>query len=69
MLSLSQTKMTTRRQKRKAVAELASANLETPITRDNQPENLVAGTSESPEIQPENLDEVKLSLRKRSCLT
>ena len=60
--------MTTRSQKRKTVEDLASGNLETPITRDDQLENLVAGTIKSPRLQPENLDEIK-SFRKRSCPT
>ena len=56
--------MTTTSQKRKAVAELASREFETPTADNNQPENLVAGPSKSPRVQPENLEEIKTSLRK-----
>ena len=56
--------MTTRSQKRKAVAELASGEFETPRAYNNQPENLVAGPSKSSRVQPENLEEIKTSLRK-----
>ena len=56
--------MTTRIQKKKAVAKLASVEFETPTADNNQPENLVAGPSKSPRVQPENLEEIKTSLRK-----
>ena len=56
--------MTTRSQKRKAVAELASGEFETPTAYNNQPENLVAIPSKSSRVQPENLEEIKTSLRK-----
>ena len=56
--------MTTRSQKRKAVAELVSGEFEASIVESNQPENLIAGPSKSPKIQPENLEEIKTSLRK-----
>ena len=56
--------MTTRSQKRKAVAELASGDFETSIAENSPSENLVASSSKSPRIQSENLDEIKTSLRK-----
>ena len=56
--------MTTRSRKRKAVAELVSGDFETSIAENNPPENLVASFSKSPRIQPENLYEMKTSLRK-----
>ena len=56
--------MTTRSQKKKAVAELVSGDFEVSITENNLPENFVASSSKSPRIQPENLDEIKTSLRK-----
>ena len=56
--------MTTRIQKTEAVAELVSGEIETPIVENNQSENLIAGPSNSPRVQPENLEEVKSSLRK-----
>ena len=56
--------MTTRSQKRKAVAELVSGDFETSVTEKSPPKNLVARSSKSPRMQPENLDEIKTSLRK-----
>ena len=56
--------MTTRIQKRKAVAELVSGDFETSITKNNPSENLVAGPSKIPRVEPENLGETKTSLRK-----
>ena len=56
--------MTTKSQKRKPVAELVSGDSEASITVNNPPENLVASSSKSPRIQPENLDELKTSLSK-----
>ena len=56
--------MTTRCQKGKAVEQLVSAELETPIVENNRSENLVAGPSKHPRVHPENLDEIKSSLRK-----
>ena len=56
-------KMTTRNQNRKAVEEVVSHDLETPIAGNNQTLILVAGLSKSPRIQPQNLDEIKTSLR------
>ena len=56
--------MTTRSQKRKAVEELVSTEMETPITEVNQNLNPVAGSSKSPRVTTENLEEIKSSLRK-----
>ena len=56
--------MTTRSQKKKAVAELVSGDFETSITENFPPETLVASSSKIPRIEPENLAEVKTSLRK-----
>ena len=56
--------MTTRSQKRKAVAELVSGDFETSITENFPPETLVASSSKIPRIEPENLAEIKTSLRK-----
>ena len=39
--------MTIRSQRRKAVAELVSGEIETAATENNQPENLYAGPSKS----------------------
>ena len=56
--------MTTRSQKRKAIEELVSTEMETPIPETNQNLNPVAGTSKSPRVITENLEEIKSSLRK-----
>ena len=56
--------MTTRSQKRKAVAELFSADFKTPVNENIPPEDLMAGPSKTLRIEPENLDEIKTSLRK-----
>ena len=56
--------MTTRSQKRKAVEELVPTEIETPIPETNQNLNPVAGTSKSPRVLTENLEEIKSSLRK-----
>ena len=56
--------MTTRIQKRKAVEELVSAEIETPLAGNSQNINLVAGTSKSPKVHTENLEELKSTLRK-----
>ena len=56
--------MTTRSQKRKAIAELVSGDFETSITENFPPETLVASSSKIPRIEPENLAEIKTSLRK-----
>ena len=57
-------KMTTRSQNRKAVADLPPGEFEVSATENSQPQNLVAGPSKSPKIQPEKLIEIKTSLRK-----
>ena len=56
--------MTTRSQKRKAVEELVSTEMETPIAEVNQNLNPVVGSSKSPRVITENLEEIKSSLRK-----
>ena len=56
--------MTTRSQKKNAVEELVSTEIETPIPETNQNLNPVAGTSKSPKVLTENLEEIKSSLRK-----
>ena len=56
--------MTTRSQKRKAVAELVSGHFEVFAAGNSPPENLVASSSKVPRVVPESLDEIKTSLRK-----
>ena len=56
--------MTTRSQKRKAEAELVSGDFEASIAENITTENLVAGPSKNPRIEPENLEEIKTSLRR-----
>ena len=51
--------MTTRSQKRKAVAELVSGEFETSTVENNQPESLTACPCKSSKRQPENLQEEK----------
>ena len=58
--------MTTRSQKRKAVAELVSGDFEASVAENNTTENLVAGPSKNPRIDPENLEEIKTSLRRET---
>ena len=55
--------MTTRSQKRKAVEELVSTEIETPMPETTQNLNPVEGTSKS-RVLTENLEEIKSSLRK-----
>ena len=55
--------MTTRSQKRKAVEELVSTEIETPMPETTQNLNPVEGTSKS-RVLYENLEEIKSSLRK-----
>ena len=57
--------MTTRSQKRKTVAELVSGDFEISIAENNLSENLVAGLSKVPRVEPENIEETKTSLRKK----
>ena len=56
--------MTTRSQKRKAVAELVPGNFEASIAENTPSENLIAGSSKVARVEPENLEEIKTSLRK-----
>ena len=42
--------------------ELVSADQENPLSRNNQSENPVHGTSKLPKVQSENLEEVKPTL-------
>ena len=56
--------MTPRSQKRKAVAELVPGDFEASVAEDNPSEDLVAGPSKTPRVEPENLEEIKTSLRK-----
>ena len=56
--------MTTRSQKRKAVAELVSGEIEASVAENSQSENLIAGPSETLTVEPENSNEIKTSLRK-----
>ena len=55
--------MITRSQKKKAVEELVSAEIETPLSGNGQNINPVAGTSKSPELHTENLEEMKSTVR------
>ena len=55
--------MTTRSQKRKA-EDLVSAEIETPLVGNIQNIKTVVGTSKSPRVQTENLEEMKSVLRK-----
>ena len=56
--------MTTRSQKGNAVEELVSAEIETPLAGNSQNINPVAGTSKSPKVHPENLEEMNTTLKK-----
>ena len=56
--------MTTRSQKRKAVAELVSGDFETSVAENFPSENLIASSSKVPRIELEGLAEIKTSLRK-----
>ena len=56
--------MTTRSQKRKAVTELVSGEFETSLTKINLAENLVASCSKTTTVKPEDLNEIKTSLKK-----
>ena len=55
--------MTTRSQKRKAVAELVSGELETSVAENSQSKNLTAGPTKTLRVEPEILNEIKTSLR------
>ena len=56
--------MTTRSQKRKAVAELISGDFEASLAENNSTENLIASSSKNPRLELENLEEIKTTLRK-----
>ena len=56
--------MTTRNQKRKAIVELVSGEFETSLAENNLAENLVARCSKTSRTEPEDLNEIKASLRK-----
>ena len=56
--------MTTRSQKRKAVAELVSGDFEASLAENNSTENLIASSSKNPRLELENLEELKTTLRK-----
>ena len=56
--------MTARIQKRKSVAKLVSGEFEASVAENSLPENLIAGPSKSLRVEPENLNEIKTSLRK-----
>ena len=56
--------MTTRTQKRKAIAELVSGDFEVSVPQNSPSENLVASSSKVPRVEPESLVEIKTSLRK-----
>ena len=55
--------MTTRSQKKKAVAELVSGDFETSVIENFPSETLVPSSSKVPRIEPEGLAEIKTSLR------
>ena len=56
--------MTTRSQKRKAAEDLVSTEIESPLPETSQNLYPVAGSSKSPRVLTENLEEIKSSLRK-----
>ena len=56
--------MTTRSQKRKAVAELVSGDFEASLAENNSTENLIPSSSKNPRLELENLEEIKTALRK-----
>ena len=56
--------MTTRSQKRRAVAELVSGDFEAAVNENIPSEDLVTGPSKTLRVEPENLAEIKTSLRK-----
>ena len=55
--------MTTRSQKRKAVAERVSGEFEASVAENNLSEILIGGPSKTHRVEPENLEEIKTSLR------
>ena len=56
--------MTTRSQKRKAVAELVSGDFEVSLNENGSIENLIPSSSKNPRLELENLEEMKTTLRK-----
>ena len=60
--------MTTRSQKKKAVAELFSGDFEASVAKNISSENLVAGPSKTVRVEPENFNEKKHLSEKKSCL-
>ena len=56
--------MTTRSQKRKAIAELASGDFEASLAENNSTENLIPSSNKNPRLELENLEEIKTTLRK-----
>ena len=56
--------MKTRCQKKRAVAQLVSGDFEASVNESIPSEDLIAGPSKTPRIEPLNLDEKKTSLRK-----
>ena len=62
LFSLNQ-KMTTRSQKRRAIAELASGEFETSESENIPSGDLISSSSKAPRTEPENLNEIKTSLR------
>ena len=56
--------MTTRSQKRKAIAELMSGDFEASLAENNSTETLIASSSKNPRLELENLEEIKTTLRK-----
>ena len=56
--------MTTRSQKRKAVAELVSGDFEASLAENISTENIIASSSKNPRLELKNLKEIKTTLRK-----
>ena len=56
--------MTTRSQKRKAAEELISTEIETPLPENTTGENPIVGTSKSPKVTTDSLENIKFVLRK-----
>ena len=56
--------MTTRSQKRKAVAELVPGDFEVSLNENGSIENLIPSSSKNPRLELENLEEMKTTLRK-----
>ena len=53
----------------RAVAELVSGDFEASIAESNPSENLVAGPSKTPRVEPENLEEKNIFEKKKLCQT